>query len=156
MRKPKSLGHCLSVSGRVVQVQLSRAGLSSPLVHPPNPADEARAAPLIRTLMLQLGQTLSVWSRLAADRAATAESTGVTSPGLKSNKASLTSGEEAFALSSAHVGLLRALFAKEGWSAALADCLREVSHPSTSHMSFATNELSSSQFPAPPVEFISR
>ncbi|CAM9143892.1 unnamed protein product [Scytosiphon promiscuus] len=110
----------------MVQVQLGKAGLSSPLVHPPTLADEARAAPLVRTLMLQLGQTLSVWSRLAADRAAAADSTGhLCEPGLKSNKASLTSGEEAFGLLSAHVGLLRALFAKEGWSAALTDCLRE-------------------------------
>lgn len=41
-------------------------------------------------------------------------------------KVSLTSGEEAFASMSAHVGLLRALLAKEGWSPPLADCLREV------------------------------
>ncbi|CAN0181713.1 unnamed protein product [Pylaiella littoralis] len=106
----------------MVQVQLSRAGLSSPLVPSPSPADGTRAAPLVRALMLQLGETLSVWSRPAA--AAAAASGNFCTPGLIS-KESLSSGDEAFALSSAHVGLLRALLAKHGWSAPLADCLRE-------------------------------
>lgn len=74
--------------------------------------------------MLQLGETLSVWSRPAA--AAASASGNFCPPGLIS-KESLSSGDDAFALSSAHVGLLRALLAKDGWSAPLADCLREVS-----------------------------
>lgn len=126
-------GRCSSAP--VTQVQLSRAGLSSPLVPSPSPhgtpgEEGARAAPLVRGLMLQLGETLSVWSRLAAAGAVAAGGgAGGRSdsfpPGFATEE-SLTSGEEAFALSSAHVGLLRALLAREGWSAPLADCLREV------------------------------
>lgn len=122
----------------LTQVQLSRAGLSTPLVPSPSPhGAPGKEAPLVRGLMLQLGETLSVWSRLAA-AGATALAVGAGAdggggdrgagsfpPGL-SSKESLNSGEEAFALSSAHVGLLRALLAREGWSAPLADCLREV------------------------------
>ncbi|CAM9280265.1 unnamed protein product, partial [Ectocarpus sp. 13 AM-2016] len=105
----------------MVQVQLSRAGFSSPLVPSPSPGVETRTAPLVRGLMLQVGETLSVWSRIAAGGSGV---TNVYLPGLFS-KDSLTSGEEAFASMSAHVGLLRALLAKEGWSPPLADCLRE-------------------------------
>ncbi|CAN0211210.1 unnamed protein product, partial [Ectocarpus sp. 8 AP-2014] len=72
--------------------------------------------------MLQAGETLSVWSRMAA--AGSGVTNNVYPPGMLS-KVSLTSGEEAFASMSAHVGLLRALLAKEGWSPPLADCLRE-------------------------------
>ncbi|CAN0118223.1 unnamed protein product, partial [Ectocarpus sp. 12 AP-2014] len=106
----------------MVQVQLSRAGFSSPLVPSPSPGVTTRTAPLVRGLMLQVGETLSVWSRIAAG--ASGVTNNVYLPGLFSED-SLTSGEEAFASMSAHVGLLRALLAKEGWSPPLADCLRE-------------------------------
>lgn len=114
------------------QVQLRRAGLSSPLVPSPSPGDETRTAPLVRGLMLQVGETLSVWSRMAA--AGPGVTKNVYPPGMFS-KVSLTSGEEAFASMSAHVGLLRALLAKEGWSPPLADCLREVRQFSPSSFS---------------------
>lgn len=110
------------------QVQLNRAGLASALVPtPPLGGVETHAAPLVRALMLQVGETLSVWSRpAAAAAAADAENeTGSTPPRVVS-KESLCAGEEASALVGAHVGLLRALLAKEGWSAPLADCIREV------------------------------
>lgn len=125
---------------RVRQVQLSRAGLASTLV-PTSPPGGAgtRAAPPIRALMLQVGETLSVWSRPAAAAAAAAAG-GTEAEMALSDKAgmggffppevvskeSLCAGEEAFALVGANVGLLRALLAKEGWSAPLADCIREV------------------------------
>eukprot|EP00752_Nemacystus_decipiens_P002251 g2132.t2 len=116
----------------MVQMQLVRAGLSAHLVPSPSTAGTpGEDAPLVRGLMLKLGETLSVWSRLAAAGAlASAGGGGGTglsnklTPSLAS-KESLTSGEEAFALSTAHVGLLRALLARDGWSVPLADCLRE-------------------------------
>lgn len=82
--------------------------------------------------MLQLGENLSVWSRLAAAGALAAAAGGGgggrsrSFPPGSASKESLTSGEEVFALSTAHVGLLRALLARDGWSVPLADCLREV------------------------------
>lgn len=111
----------------IIQVQLKRAGLSSALVSPPSYGDGANAAPLVRALLLQIGETLSVWSRPAATAATLDGDPGMTPfcpPGLTS-KESLSSAEEAVALAGAHVGLLRALLAKEGWSAPLMDCLRE-------------------------------
>lgn len=117
-------GRCSSTP---TQVQLSRDELSPPLVPSLSPHGTPGEAPLVRGLMLQLGETLSVWSRLAAAGAlaAAGRSSGIFPWGF-ATKESLTSGEEAFALSTAHVGLLRALLAREGWSAPLADCLREV------------------------------
>ena len=82
--------------------------------------------------MLQLGENLSVWSRLAAAGALAAAAGGGgggrsrSFPPGSASKESLNSGEEVFALSTAHVGLLRALLARDGWSVPLADCLREV------------------------------
>lgn len=85
----------------------------------------------MRALLLQIGETLSVWSRpaAAAVAAAVADPPGVSTcyPPRLMSKESLSSSEQAFALAGAHVGLLRALLAKEGWSAPLATCLREVS-----------------------------
>lgn len=78
--------------------------------------------------MLQIGETLSVWSRPAATAAVMEkhpEKTAFLPQGLIS-KESISSGEEAFALAGAHVGLLQAFLAKEGWSAPLVDCLHEV------------------------------
>lgn len=122
-------------SSTPTQVQLSRAGLSAPLVPSPSPhGTPSEEAPLVRGLMLQLGETLSVWSRLAVAGALAVAGDGGGGGGGRSrsfpagfaSKESLTSGEEAFALSTAHVGLLRALLARDGWSVPLANCLREV------------------------------
>lgn len=111
----------------LTQVQLKRAGLSSALVSPPSYGDGANAAPLVRALLLQIGETLSVWSRPAATAATLDGDPGMTPfcPPRLTSKESLSSAEEAVALAGAHVGLLRALLAKEGWSAPLMDCLRE-------------------------------
>ena len=73
----------------------------------------------MRSFLLQIGEALNVWW-LPIAPAAVADS------GIAAARESLFAGEEAFALASAHVGLLRALLAKEGWSAPLADCVREV------------------------------
>lgn len=120
------------------QVQLSKAGLGSPLVpSPPAPSSGGSecAAPLVRFLLLQIGGASSVWSWPAA-----ASSAGSANPGMSDTdpretlavcprgtvNESLSAGEEAFALAEAHVGLLRALLTTEGWSGPLADCVREV------------------------------
>lgn len=118
---------CLSRRS-LIQVQLNRAGFSSTPASFPSDGDGVNTAPLVRNLLLQIGETVSVWSRPAVAAAALGEDLGVASfcpVGLVS-KESLSSGEEAIALAGAHVGLLRALLAKEGWSAPLMDCLREV------------------------------
>lgn len=128
-------GRCSPRPYAPTQLQLRRAELCTPLVSSPSlygtrGEEGSPAAPLMRGLMLQLGETLSVWSRLAVAGVAAAGDgaggCGSRFPPVLATKESLTSGEEAFALSSAHVGLLRALLAREGWSAPLADSLREV------------------------------
>lgn len=120
------------------QVQLSKAGLESPLVPSPpllSSGGSECAAPLVRFLLLQIGGASSVWSWLAAASSAASVSPGMSDtdprgilspcPWGKVNE-SLSASEEAFALAEAHVGLLRALLTTEGWSAPLADCMREV------------------------------
>lgn len=124
------------------QVQLSRAGLASfpsPVPSPPlGVGAGADATALVRVLMLSLGETLSVWARPAAAAVMRAvsktkdegggRSQGGCGPcprGTTSNESRPT-GDEALAIAGSHVGLLRALFTKGGWHAALAECVREV------------------------------
>lgn len=125
------------------QVQLSRAGLASSSVPAPlavpNEGIRTDAAPLVRALMLTLGETLSVWTKPAAMATLGAgfgkddqDCNGVKQkfgfcPSDTLLRESRPTGEEALALAGAHVGLLRALFTEERWSAALADHIREVS-----------------------------
>lgn len=98
---------------------------------------EIGASPIsfVRALMLMLGQTLCVWAKPAASAVldpATSElalnwlALGPSTSGICS-KVSRVTGEEAFAVAGAHMRLLRALLANEGWSGALSDCIREVS-----------------------------
>lgn len=127
------------------QVQLSRVGLTSPSVPatlgPPDGSFASHgnhAASLVRALMLSLGETLAVWAKPAAMAVSRAKSAGkvrggdgideARSPYLPGTvlKESRHTGEEALTLAGAHIGLLRALFTKQGWSVPLAECIREV------------------------------
>lgn len=93
------------------------------------------AAPLVRALMLRLGEILSVWGKPTATAVLDKNKgvvgrgkqgvLGMCPPGNVSKEARAT-GEEAFALAGAHIGLLRALPTKDGWYGPLSDCLREV------------------------------
>lgn len=137
------------------QVQLSRLGLTSPSVPatlgPPDGSFASHgnhAASLVRALMLSLGETLAVWAKpaaIAVSRVNSAEEArgggGIDearSPYLPGTvlKESRHTGEEALTLAGAHIGLLRALFAKQGWSAPLAQCIREVINLGASVLAF--------------------
>lgn len=91
-------------------------------------AGNATDAPrFVRGLMLFIGKTLSVWSRLAAltQMGGPPERWGGHDLGMDGNDP-LVSGEAVSALVSAYLGLLRALMASAAWWDCIAECVREV------------------------------
>lgn len=120
-------------SDTALQVQLSRVGLAHKIPRD-LPAGAGAAVngelPFVRALMLTLGKSLCVWARptlsSALNGCAGQRTLGVPPRGTFPEESRVT-GEEAIALAGAHIRLLRALLAKDGWSGPLSDCLREVS-----------------------------